>query len=480
MSGAWAGGLPAPRGGIGGTLAIAGIGVGVGLLALVLSDVSAAWFGYVTAAVVFSTVLVSVRHPRRLMLGIAVLSFQVNAKKYFLYQGGSTFVGASGPVGIEFPLCVLPAFALLMMAAMGIDADREPIVFPRRLLRPMLFYLLAVGLSVLATPERFLWLCYMNQQVLVILVFLAIANAIHDEHDVDLVVNLLLASAAIQALVYFGEAAAGVRFNFEGDFGAIEGGVKAHGGTVHSRSNGLAGFLVPLLVLGVARFLAPRGRASWYVAAAAVGLGGAAMIASAARAAWIGAALGAAVVVVVGTRRKLLSAGRMVLLAAGGIVIAGIFVHELVDRFSSNHARDYEERAALMRMAWNVFLAHPLVGCGAGAYAKVFRQFLSPDLHGRWLFVVHNRFMLVAAEMGIVGVVAFVAMFRAWLRESWGLVATKAPETRLLGVALTGAIAGLLWHAYWDTLTGFPIDGLIAGLMGLTAAASRVAQRTGA
>jgi len=451
------------------------IGVVIALVALQVSQLPLSWFVYVLGAVVFTPVLLGVPHPRRFLLGLTIVTIQVNANMYFMAQGASTFVGASGPTAIQIPLCVIFAGLLFASQLVGFDTDAKRVVLPPQFARPVLYYLGAIALSGLATSERFLWLCYVVQQLLSMLVLVTVANAVRDEEDVRLVVELLMVSAIIQGLVFFAESAIGIRFNPEGYASVVENS-KGHGGTFYTRSNGLAAFLMPLVLLSLTQFLSRRDQWGRRLAEVALAVGAAGLIGTMARAAWVAAALGGAFVFWAGNRRKLVSTSRVVMLGVGALVVAGLFAHSLVDRVSSDHLRDYEERKALMEMAFNVFRAHPVIGCGAGSYAHVFRAYLTAELEDKWLYVVHNRFMLTAAEMGVIGVAAFGSLFVAWFRAGYALLDARTSAARMLGLAFCGMVVGLVWNLYWDTLTGFPVDGAIYALLGLTAAVVRIEQ----
>jgi O-antigen ligase len=61
-----------------------------------------------------------------------------------------------------------------------------------------------------------------------------------------------------------------------------------------------------------------------------------------------------------------------------------------------------EQRRELMVLAWNTFLEHPFTGIGAGQ----FRNYAPEGALPMWR-VTHNAFLQVAAELGILGLLAF-------------------------------------------------------------------------
>ncbi len=461
-----------------GALLVGGVLVAMIVMAVFVNSLKPSWFIYVMGAVIVSPVLLSAPHPRRLLLGLLIACTQVNANVYMLQLDESTSVGTSGPGGLRFPLCSLVAILLLLVEFVRWDSDAPRVIIPETFKRPLLYFLGAILLSGLATPERMRLIFYVHQQVLSMIVIVAVANAIRDERDVGLAVNVFVISAAVQTLAFFTETATGITLNPEGHAAAFNG-PKDHGGTFFSHSNGLAGYLLPLVLLAMTQFLRKQGESARRLSGLALAVGAAGLIGTMARAAWIGCAMGAVFILYVGTQRKLIPATRIGIVGMGTLLVAAMFATSLADRISADHGRDLEERKALMKMAWNVYVAHPAIGCGAGAYSEVFKSYLSNDQLNQWLYVVHNRFLLTAAEMGTVGIVAFLSLIVAWFRAGWELLAGRSERTRLLGLGICGGVVGLTWHMYWEPLTGFPIDGLIYALMGLAAGALRV-ERQGA
>jgi O-antigen ligase len=59
---------------------------------------------------------------------------------------------------------------------------------------------------------------------------------------------------------------------------------------------------------------------------------------------------------------------------------------------------------------------HPLLGIGANNFALLLPQYVTAAFSQDWLYLVHNRYLLVWAETGTLGLLAFVSLLAttAW------------------------------------------------------------------
>ena len=141
-------------------------------------------------------------------------------------------------------------------------------------------------------------------------------------------------------------------------------------------------------------------------------------------------------------------------LAAG--VLAATYWQDMVafQRDEGLSARETEEsvqlRPVLARVAWNMFLDRPLLGCGLGQYRDESIYYLHDratelELENARGYVQHNVFLSLLTETGLVGMGLWVALLGLWGRNAWRLwqaslgVALVPP----VGPAVSGA-AGLL------------------------------------
>jgi O-antigen ligase len=218
------------------------------------------------------------------------------------------------------------------------------------------------------------------------------------------------------------------------------------------------------------------------------------------RSVWIGAGLSVALVAgALMPRRWRLPVLGGALLAA--VLVVGTHWEEVVafkrdrDLTARETASSVYLRPVLAVVAWNMFLDHPLFGCGFDQYSRTHREYLADrstplvleTARGR---LPHNVFMAVLAETGLVGLGLFLSLLALWAWDAWKLwrgAATNPPlspgegwgegeimpgrrspsppaplpegEGRLMGAPLPkveGRVVGLLFLA---TLAAYLVNG---------------------
>ncbi len=162
-------------------------------------------------------------------------------------------------------------------------------------------------------------------------------------------------------------------------------------------------------------------------------------------------------------------AGRVRVLAVGAVAAIGLVGAALVVRTGST-----EPRASLWGVAWRDFVAHPLLGSGAGTFAEAWIRSGLASLRGGALDA-HSLYVEMAAELGIVGLLlllAFVLLPLAGARH------VRSPY----GATAVGAYVVFVVHAGldWDwEMPAVVITGLCCGGAALLAAAETRSEASG-
>jgi O-antigen ligase len=276
-----------------------------------------------------------------------------------------------------------------------------------------------------------------------------------------------------QSLVYFVEDALGMTFTLSGEVFERTGELARHGGTVAVTPAGFASFVLPLLLIAIARLLTP-GDASSITQLGLVAAGLLALILTLTRAAWSGFGLGLMVLLFLGARRGLVKPRRIAAFLGVCFLVLAAATPKIMARLENSVPDAYEERRALMQMAMNVIAAHPLQGVGAGAYPFVFGRYLTPDLERSWLYIVHNQYLLRWAETGFLGFAAFVTLLVLAARDAYRLSESSDPELAAFGIAWAAGLVALAWEMYWDIWQGFPYNALLWALCGFVVAVRRI------
>jgi O-antigen ligase len=229
------------------------------------------------------------------------------------------------------------------------------------------------------------------------------------------------------------------------------------------------------LALGQRRRLGPVGGLA----------GGLGVILSGATAAAAGVVAAGTAAWLLGRRRALAIAAVVAVVVAGVIGIRALDTRPLLDLLGIEHPRavetnpeaSWKQRLALAYIGGRIFLAHPLFGVGwqasedevsYGPYLDDARERF-PDLAARAFpspehpWGVQNAYVQAAADMGVVGLAAFLALLLVPLRVAWR-------AGRLGGVPILWLLVTMGVWLGLGLVAGIPLVGLMWLSIGLAAA----------
>jgi O-antigen ligase len=131
-------------------------------------------------------------------------------------------------------------------------------------------------------------------------------------------------------------------------------------------------------------------------------------------------------------------------------------------------------RIPLMKLAFRIIEDNPVLGVGANNFTVVMDRYLTSDFREGWLFAVHNKYLLVLAETGIFGFLAFLAFFLDALRKGWRCWVQRDPLLSPLALGFTAGIAVHMLHMTVDVFRGRPTQQLVWLVAGLLTAMLRM------
>ncbi|MGN6524996.1 MAG: O-antigen ligase family protein [Burkholderiaceae bacterium] len=202
-----------------------------------------------------------------------------------------------------------------------------------------------------------------------------------------------------------------------------------------------------LVLLGLRRLDARVWWTALAVLAAATGL----LLVTLSRGGWAAAALGGAWVVWRYARGGLLTRRQLAAMALAGL--AGVVVllaayPEILLRLTAPDERSTESRLILTDQALTIIKAHPWIGVGFGGYNRAAYEYIAPAFaniseeyqQALLELVVHDHYLLIAAELGVPAALFFLALMLRFAGQPgpWG--AWRDPTAFALAVGLSGAV----------------------------------------
>lgn len=450
---------------------LAPAGVALGVLCLPLAAMPGRWVAAAVAGAFLLVATLAAGRPRRAALVLFVFSLQLGLALYLTEPPSRGSYGASWPDALALPLASLTALAALATAGL------RRTVWSRSFAAGVGLLVLTTVAAIPGSPVRLIGLAHVVMLGAYLLILLAAANSVRDAGDLELVIGVLMATLVLQSLVYFVQSLAGATFTPSGEWiEQSDSGPGRYGGTVGTRPAAFSSFLLPLVLVALARLLTSTEPGVWWRYGAPAVLGSAALILTYTRASWGALLLGLAYLAAAAARRRLLVRARAWMLLAALTVLLAALSPWILRRASDDHRAALDERRALIEMALRVIRAHPWTGVGPGAYPFAFRDYLTPELADRWLFVVHNVYVLRAAETGLPGLAALLLFLWASFRIA-GPDRMVNPAARSLALGWRAGLLALASEMLWDVSLGPAATGLLWFLCGLMPAAARIGLR---
>ena len=153
--------------------------------------------------------------------------------------------------------------------------------------------------------------------------------------------------------------------------------------------------------------------------------------------------------------RRVLLVGGVAFVLAGAAFVAATAVNDSARQATSGRTR-------LARVTWVVFTNHPLVGVGIGGQPQASKDEAKTELSAKRDHS-HTTPLTVAAELGIIGLLAYAALLAGATR----LLFLVSRLNRPLGLGASAVFLALFVHSLF--YAGFFEDPIVWGVMALAA-----------
>jgi O-antigen ligase len=435
-----------------------GVGIGVGALFLVAAQLETKWFLFLLASALGFTLSLAVPDRKAYYLTLLVLAVPIGVDLNLGFQRSSIYRSTHG---FAIHLSHLPLFALVVIWLARSLAARRPLHLATTGLVPIAVLALACVASILGAPSPWFGLFELFGLATAVVLFLYTASQIRERSELRLVLSALMGVVALQGVIglvqHFTGSTLGLEFFGSGKNLGMAAGLDTLtrvGGTL-GHPNSLALFCDLLLPLGFSLLFCPMNGWVRWLLAAAVGLGASALVVSLSRGG--GSATALAVVIlalihwsrVVGLTRAGLAIA--VIITAGVAIVLGT-PNPIRTRILEHDYGSAVGRVSHVQVAVRMIRDHPFFGHGMNNYVEAARAYDTTPEHivSLWNAPVHNQFLFVAAETGLIGLAAMLALL---LKIMWSLrSAIRSPDPLLActGLGLLLGLVAFMVHAQVD------------------------------
>jgi putative inorganic carbon (HCO3(-)) transporter len=412
---------------------------------------------------------------RTILLAVLLLDIPLHVEKNFYYLDDAAEFGAISGFAISLTTLALAGLYAAWLVDRLTGRDRASV--PTALVRPLGAFLCVAAATVVVARDIGLYSRGLFLWVELFLVYVYLVGNIRSREDVHFVVTWLFAGLVLESLIILGLGLTGHSFDVVGFKGRVDESTGEWGarfaGTVGSPNN--AGeYLELLLAPAVAVLASTVGRFCKTLAGLGLALGLAALIGTFSRGGWLATALSMAIVCVALWRRGRLS--RVVPWLAGVVVAVALIFHDSIsarltgDDYGAAHAR-----VPLMTTAFRMIGDQPLLGVGLNNFTAALPDYAPLHQDNGFLYTVHNQYLNIWTETGVVGLAAFLWFLIGTVRH--GLNGWKLGDPLLSPLALgfTAGLAGqMLVHMHVDQFNNRPQLQLLVTVAALLGSMSRM------
>jgi O-antigen ligase len=334
---------------------------------------------------------------------------------------------------------------------------------------PIVVYTFAVGISTLVSTSEQLAYFYLFILAQLLLVYFYIRGNLGSRDDIVFVLAILLVGGVFEGAYMLLLGAIGnklglvpastqdtLSFSFLGLKTMMFMPVKdvpfvRQGGTIGSPTYA-AGYLGVIITLAVCVRQMKVPRYLRRLTLPAIVLGGLALVTTFSRGGWIEIVIAVVILLCAKWIRGGVSTAT-ILSMLGSIALIGLLLYTpnpVSDRLMSPDNGSAESRIPLMHLAFHMIAAHPVLGVGANNFADVMERYAGPEFRYAWIYTVHNQFLLVWAETGLIGLLAYISIYTSIIRKGWRLWRSRDNLLAPLGIATIAGTIGLMSHMLVD------------------------------
>jgi O-antigen ligase len=435
-------------------------GMVVGLLFLLGMQLKFKWFMFVSLGSLVFLASLAAPNKKDYFLVLFVLALPVWIGKHFFYQpspyGISTF-------GFPIHVSLLPLTALYIIWAVRRVEGVEPASLATRGLLPLAGVFGAAVISVLMSQDTLFAAYDLFALGTSMLIFLYVASQIRQRRELTLVLGTLIFSAAFQGIIALAQYLTGSTLGL-GYFGAektLSGlaglDVVSRVGGIVGHPNNLALFFDLMLPISFSLLFCPLGGWTRFFLGAAVLLQVVGLGVTFSRGGILASALGILCLAVFHISRRLGLLRAFCLTLAGALLLAVILmiVPNPFEKGLSRVEPTAHGRWPLTAIAFTMIRHHPLFGVGVNNFTHASRNydFSREQIVSAWNSPVHNLFLFMAGEIGLVGLVFFLVFLIRVLRGLFPAMRSPDPLILSIGAGLFFGLIAFLLHAQVDYST---------------------------
>ncbi|KPK36922.1 MAG: hypothetical protein AMK70_00605 [Nitrospira bacterium SG8_35_1] len=428
-----------------------------GLITCLVTGMQIKWFVVYLFAILFFLAFTLTKRPKKFALGFFIFSIPFFIGKQIISSGYQLNTG--GPSSLGIFLYDIPLLLLLVYFVAEKVQNRDSAFYLPSVFYPLAFTIIWGFITFVNSVEPMLtiietiWLCKMA------VILIIMTNLVQDKKDLIFVLTILIAGLFIQEIVTFTQAYFQKWFTFTGDVERstfLEGShadVFRAGGTVGPH-NVQSAYYVLLIPLASGLCFSCKKNIVRFVLLPIILSGIFALIMTYSRNGYVSFIIAMTAFVLLAWHKNFITRHHIILGVCGitvaSLIIFTLFGDNLIARIRSTAA--IGPRLEGMEIALNMVRHHPFIGVGLNNFSVAMSDVnYSPEglsamqqtyFGGEFIrTAVHNKFLLVASQTGLIGFCLF--MWMLYIIYSYAAKLLKV-QSRFYGGIGIGMIAAMI------------------------------------
>jgi O-antigen ligase len=424
--------------------------------------------GNAIASTVLLPLAASITNLRKVLLAIIILDVPLQVGTHLFWSEELAAIGALG--GLEISLTTVALAILYFSWFVGYVSKRESEnKISLRPALPLALYLIFEAVSLLDAADPILGSYEVLLMAQMLFLFIYLLNWIQTRRDVAFVIRMLLIGLILEAGIMIAVKLGGHDVEIPGmpghtlQAGDAEGTERfARVGGTFASPNVAGSYLSITLTIMIGLLLLTRLRTLYKAAMiVSVSLGLIALVATYSREGWLALLCSTLLLCYIGWR-SLRSSRKLILVGAFGALCLSLLSDTMLSRrLFENDEGAASSRIVLNKVAISMIEDHPILGVGANNFTLNLRNYATHEVMGEWLYAVHNKYLLVWAEAGLGGLIAYLWFVSASVRNAWRCWKHNVPLYSPLALALMCGISALMICNLFQADRGRPLMQLL-------------------
>ena len=376
---------------------------------------------------------------RRVLLGIVIIELPLQVDKYFFHDIDLALTGALSGFIVS-----ISTFCLILLYAQWLPK----LVIESRPLRGN--FALAIYTAIVAAstiwalrPSLALYETFLLGQSF--LLFIYIINTVSKKNDVIFIITCLtlcLAGEGVMMLLTQGLhrtiSLGPIYFDYNEVTNRVSGSLGA--------ANVAASFFNLLIPLCCCVLFSTASKRLRQLSAIALLFGGLGLVLTLSRGGWIGTTFSVGICIAMALYKGWLSRALFIKLILGFSLLIVACFPLLAERILGDDNGSAQSRISLMQISALIMSDHPF-GVGANNWAVAGQHYADrTNFREEWFYTVHNKYLLVLTEVGIVGLLAFGTFILTTIRSGWRIIGRSDRLLTPIAWGLTAGICGQQIH----------------------------------